>query len=43
MELRHYQFENPDTHLPIPEGVSPLPVMQFLSEVEEILITHDLI
>ena len=38
-----HPFEQPEHHEPNPEGMSPQPVIQFLAEVEEILVENDLI
>ena len=38
-----HPFANPDVHEPTPEGMSPQPVRQFLAEVEQILLEHNLI
>jgi hypothetical protein len=38
-----HPFENPESHESTPEGMSPKPVVQFLTEVEEILVNNDLI
>jgi len=33
-----HPFGNPEHHEPTPEGMSPQPIIQFLAEVEEILV-----
>lgn len=38
-----HTFEQPEQHDPTPKGMSPQPIIQFLAEVEEILIKNDLI
>ena len=38
-----HPFGQPERHTPTPEGMSSQPIGQFLTEVEEILYTHDLI
>ena len=38
-----HPFADPDVHEPTPEGMSPQPVRQFLAEVEQILLEHNLI
>jgi hypothetical protein len=36
-------FDAPETHRPTLEAVSPRPLMQFLTEVEELLVANELI
>jgi len=38
-----HPFGQPEKHEPTPEGMSPQPITQFLSEVGKILIENDLI
>ncbi len=38
-----HPFDAPETHCPTPEGVSPRPPLQFLAEVEELLLENELI
>ena len=38
-----HPFEQPGQHEPTPEGMSPQPIIQFLTEVEKILIKNNLI
>jgi hypothetical protein len=38
-----HPFEQPEQHEPTPTGMSPQPITQFLTEVEEILVKNDLI
>ncbi len=38
-----HPFGQPEIHQPAPEGMSPRPIIQFLTEVEELLVDHDLI
>jgi len=38
-----HPFDDPDQHELTPEGMSPQPVLQFLAEVEKILIENNLI
>ncbi|MFQ5632597.1 MAG: hypothetical protein ACE5I1_27835, partial [bacterium] len=38
-----HPFEDPGRHESTPEGMSSKPIMQFLSEVETIIIDNDLI
>jgi hypothetical protein len=38
-----HPFGQPDQHEITPEGISPQPISQFLTEVEEILVENDLI
>jgi hypothetical protein len=40
--LRH-ALANPEHHEPIPEGMSQRPLLQFMSEVQEILLTEEMI
>ena len=42
-QWHRHSFEQPYEHEPTPEGMSPQPVHQFLSEVETLLIENDLI
>ncbi len=40
----HYHpFGQTDVHAPLPMGMSPRPLLQFAAEVEEILLTHELL
>jgi len=38
-----HPFGQSQIHQPAPEGISPRPIMQFLTEVEKLLVEHDLI
>jgi hypothetical protein len=38
-----HPFDSPETHCPTPEGVSSRPLLQFLAEVEELLLENELI
>jgi hypothetical protein len=38
-----HPFGQSEQHEPTPEGMSAQPLTQFMTEVEEILIVHDLI
>ncbi len=38
-----HPFGQADQHEPTPEGMSSQPILQFMAEVEEILVDHDLI
>ncbi len=38
-----HPFGQPDQHEPTPTGMSSQPIIQFLAEVEEILVENDLI
>jgi hypothetical protein len=38
-----HPFEAPKSHRPTPEGISHRPLVQFLAEVEELLIENDLV
>ena len=38
-----HPFGQPEEHQPTPEGMSPHPVMQFLTEVEKLLVDYGLI
>jgi hypothetical protein len=42
-QWHRHPFDDPTTHEPTPEGLSPQPIHQFLSEVEEILLDNELI
>jgi hypothetical protein len=42
-EWHLHPFGQPHLHEPTPEGMSPQPIHQFLTEVETILIENDLI
>jgi len=37
-----HPFGAPSVHQPVPEGISPRPLLQFLVEVEELLLANDL-
>jgi hypothetical protein len=44
--LHHWHlhpFGQPEEHQPTPEGMSPRPATQFLTEVEKLLVDHGLI
>lgn len=38
-----HPYQEPSSHELTPEGVSPYPLRQFLAEVQEILLIHELI
>jgi len=38
-----HPFDDPDRREPTPEGMSPRPLLQFMAEVEEILLKNELI
>jgi hypothetical protein len=38
-----HPFDDPDRHEPTPEGLSPRPLLQFMAEVEEIVLENELI
>lgn len=38
-----HPFEEPDTHLPLTQGLEPKPLLTFLARVEDLLLTHDLL
>lgn len=38
-----HPFGQTEQHIPMPEGMSPQPLMQFLAEVEQILVANDLL
>jgi len=38
-----HPYESPEHHDPVPEGMSPQPLFQFLAEVEQIIIENELI
>jgi hypothetical protein len=38
-----HPFGQSGVHQPTPEGMSPRPVIQFLTEVEKLLVDHDLL
>jgi len=38
-----HPFDNPDSHEPTPEELSPRPLLQFMAEVEEIVLENELI
>ncbi len=38
-----HPFGQADDHITTPEGLSPRPLMQFLAEVEQLLLAHELI
>lgn len=42
-EWHRHSFSQPDSHEATPEGVSRKPLLQFTAEVQEILVTQDLI
>jgi hypothetical protein len=42
-EWHKHPFSQPDSHEATPEGVSRMPLLQFMAEVQEILITQNLI
>lgn len=42
-EWHKHPFSQPDSHETTPEGVSRKPLLQFMAEVQEILITQNLI
>jgi len=42
-EWHCHPYEAPSQHEPMPEGVSPRPLLQFLAEVERILLVHELL
>lgn len=42
-EWHMHPFAQPDSHEATPEGVSRKPLLQFMAEVQEILLTQDLI
>lgn len=42
-EWHSHPYGNAETHVPMPEGVSPQPLKQFITEVEKILLENDLI
>lgn len=40
----HYHpFGQTDVHAPLPTGMSPRPLLQFVTEVEELLLAHELL
>ncbi len=38
-----HPFGQSEKHQPTPEGISPRPIVQFLTEVEKLLVDHNLI
>ena len=38
-----HPFENPEEHLPLPQGLTPKPLLTFLASVEDLLLRHDLL
>ncbi len=38
-----HPFDAPETHCPMPNEVSPRPLLQFLAEIEELLLENELI
>jgi hypothetical protein len=38
-----HPFDDPDRHEPTPEGMSSRPLLQFMAEVEEIVLENELI
>jgi len=38
-----HPFDDPEQHEPTPEGMSPRPLLQFMAEVEEIILENELI
>jgi hypothetical protein len=38
-----HPFDDPDLHEPTPEGMSPRPLLQFMAEVEAIVLENELI
>ncbi len=42
-EWHRHPFSNPESHEVTPEGTSPRALLQFMAEVQEILVTQDLI
>jgi predicted DNA-binding WGR domain protein len=42
-QWHRHPFDDPSKHESTPEGVSPQPLLQFLSEVEDILQANDLL
>ena len=42
-EWHLHPYGNAEDHLPMPEGISPQPLTQFMTEVEKILLENNLI
>ena len=42
LSLRYY-YDTPDKHEPLPEGLGPRPLLEFLARVEDLLLQHDLL
>lgn len=42
-EWHIHPYERPDQHQPLPEGLGPRPLLQFLSRVEELILEHELL
>jgi hypothetical protein len=42
-QWHEHPYAGPPVHQPVPEGMSPRPLLQFLVDVERILIDNDLI
>ena len=38
-----HPYDAPHTHTPLPEGLGPKPLLEFLSRVEELLLQQDLL
>lgn len=42
-QWHRHAFAHPERHEPTPEGMSQRPLLQFMSEVQEILLTEEMI
>jgi hypothetical protein len=42
-EWHIHPYDAPDKHEPLPEGLGPRPLLEFLARVEDLLLQHDLL